>query len=655
MVAPRVPVEVRTSSIVSEGLDGAARELAGEGVPIPPLAGKLLRPLVAYALVPPALRPRLDRRFWSGALSVQMIHEASLVHDDILDGAGERRGASTLVAERGLAAALVLGDHYLTGAYRAAAGTTSAEFLEVFIRAVERTVAGEVDQGRAAGRRLDPSRYLEIVTGKSGELFGAATALGGALLGLGRIPERVALGRELGALYQRVDDLLDYCVAAETGKPPLQDFRQEKWTWVLDLAGVASFGELDEATVLDRIFLPWDGGPSPARKALEALRSRQDDLVERTGALAPGDTLIAGVLRGWLDAARAGVLAQERALTSRTVPGLMAGSGRSEVAPSVVAEVSHLAGRAGTAADWSDTFKRNARTFHFASRLFPADAARSIEGLYAFCRFTDDLVDAPHDGAEVPVLLERLDAWEGLVGAALEGRRTGVPLLDDVIGRSIGRGVDPSYPLALIRGMRTDLVVTAYRDLAQLERYTFDVAASVGGWITQLFGLGEPELLERAHALGHAMQLTNIVRDVGEDLARGRLYVPATLLRAHDVTRDRLTELRESDEPIPDEVAALMEELMALAEAQYEAAWPGIRILPAWFGRPVAVAAEGYRAIHGAVRRNGYDTLRSRATTGLPTKLARAFRGLLRAAGRRRQDRPGGPPISSPSEESYDA
>jgi len=363
---------------------------------------------------------------------------------------------------------------------------------------------------------------------------------------------------------------------------------------------------------------------------MEALQSKRDDLVVSAQELTPGDALIAGVLDGWLAAARAGVLDQERALA-----GSLPRSRRGAAIASVTAQVIDLAGPGGAVANWPDTFKRHARTFHFASRFFPTDARRSIEGVYAFCRFTDDLVDAPHDGAGPPVLLERLGAWEELVRSALDGRRTGVPLVDEVIGRSMRLGVDPAYPLALIRGARTDLVVDSYRDLAQLEGYTFDVAGSVGGWITQLFGLGEPELLDRAHALGHAMQMTNIVRDVGEDLARGRLYVPATLLRDHGITRERLVELRESEQPVPEEVAALMEALMALADARYEAAWPGIRDLPAWFRRPVAVAAAGYRAIHDVVRRNRYDTLRKRASTGLPTKLARASRGLMRAAGGR--------------------
>ncbi|HKJ03809.1 MAG TPA: polyprenyl synthetase family protein, partial [Longimicrobiales bacterium] len=198
-------VRRRSIPLLEASLADAAARLRAEGVPVPPLEGKLLRPLVAFALIPPHLRPSLDHRFWLGALAVQMVHEASLLHDDILDDASERRGEATLVAARGVGPALVLGDHYLTGAYRAAAMAEAPAFLTCFIRAVERTVAGEIAQERAAGRPLTRGEYDAVVTGKSGELFGAATCLGGALLGCEDHAARVGWGRRLGALYQQVD------------------------------------------------------------------------------------------------------------------------------------------------------------------------------------------------------------------------------------------------------------------------------------------------------------------------------------------------------------------------------------------------------------------------------------------------------------------
>ena len=112
------------------GLEVAAAELRERGVPVPALEGKVLRPLVAYALVPPELRQELDSRFWAGALAVQMVHEASLLHDDILDHASERRGRETLVSRQGVGPALVLGDHYHSWAYRAAAAASATAFLD---------------------------------------------------------------------------------------------------------------------------------------------------------------------------------------------------------------------------------------------------------------------------------------------------------------------------------------------------------------------------------------------------------------------------------------------------------------------------------------------------------------------------------------------
>ena len=606
-----------SEAAVRSGLASAAAMLRSEGVPVPEMEGKLLRPLVAYALVPPSLRSQVDERFWAGALAVQMVHEASLLHDDILDEASERRGRQTLAASRGVGAALVLGDHYLTGAYRAAAATGSPGFLSCFIHAVERTVAGEVAQGRSMGRSLSPHEYNAIVTGKSGELFGATACLGGVVLGLGMEEERVALGRELGALYQQVDDLLDYCPAADTGKPPLQDWRQRKWTWVLELAGLADF-DAPDTEVLESIFVQ-HGSMSAARRALAVLHIRRESLVRRVQRLSPGDEVAAQVIDGWVAVAEGAVEAQEARMTS---PGASAES-----------EVRHLAQAVGAPDAWPAYFGRHAKTFRFASRLFPREPAELVAGVYAYCRFTDDLVDAPADGAGPEVVEARLEAWSQLSRNAFEGESTRIPLLDRVLGEAGRRGVSWRYPDALLAGVAMDLTPMRYADWDALEVYTFGVAGAVGGWVTQLFGIDDPGLLDRAHALGHAMQLTNIARDVGEDWDSGRVYLPTRLLSAHGFTEEDLPLLKSGRGPLPVAYRALMEELLARSEAYYDAAWPGIRELPGWYRRPVAVAATAYRGIHDEIRRAGYDNLRRRASTSRTAKIALAAAGLARAHG----------------------
>lgn len=176
-----------------------------------------------------------------------------------------------------------------------------------------------------------------------------------------------------------------------------------------------------------------------------------------------------------------------------------------------------------------------------------------------------------------------------------------------------------------------DLTATRYADWPTLERYTFCVAGAVGGWLTQLFGLHDPELLDQAHALGHGMQITNIVRDVGEDWARDRVYLPETLLAAHGLAAEDIGKLIRTRDPLPRSYVEVTEAMIHAADAYYERAWPGIRVLPGFFRRPVAAAAAAYRGIHREVKRNGYDNLRRRAYTSTAAKLVLALKGLIRA------------------------
>ncbi len=617
----------QATETVRAGLAGAARGLEAHGIPVPELGGKLLRPLLAYAFVPDHLRPILNERFWYGALAVQMVHEASLLHDDILDGAAERRGAATVAAAKGIGPALVLGDHYLTAAYRAALMTGSSEFLGQFIMAVERTVDGEVRQNRATGDWLTPDCYEQIVRGKSGALMGAASCLGAAVSGCGDVERHVELGREVGALYQRIDDLLDYCVSARTGKEPLRDYRQEKWTWVLESVGIGRFGWARDR-LLSVIFEPAAGAPAPAERALLALRSRTGDLRERLAAEAVGP-LVGRLLETWLESATEGVartiadaeLARTGARHLGPVTPVRAAARPSRARRSSEAAVVEAALAIGGPDAWSGYFRRHAKTFSLAALLFPPDARRSVESLYAYCRLTDDLIDEPADDAPADVLLERLAVWRQLSRTAFEGEATDIPVLRHSMSEAARRGVSWIYPSALLDGVEMDVVGRSFENWADLERYTFGVAGAVGGWMTQLFGIQDPDVLARAHSLGHGMQLTNILRDVGEDLGRGRLYLPRELLTRHGVTRSALEALRGSRDPVPTSHADAMEELIAAADAHYAHAWPGIPALPGFFRRPVAAAASAYRGIHDEVRRNRYDNLRLRAHTSLGRKL----------------------------------
>jgi phytoene synthase len=266
------------------------------------------------------------------------------------------------------------------------------------------------------------------------------------------------------------------------------------------------------------------------------------------------------------------------------------------------------------------------RSFWFASALMPEPHRSRVVAVYAYCRYTDDLVD--RSGADRAELRRLLDRWLDRSRRAYAGEPTNIPLLRDVMRDMAESRVPFGYVEELIAGMRMDVEGQRYDSLEELRRYCHRVASTVGLWLTELFGVHDPWVLERAARLGTAMQLTNIIRDVGEDWRAGRLYVPRDRMARYGVRASMFDALIDGDAPIPPGYAALMRELCAVADADYRLAAEGIPMLPPFFRPAVAVAARVYAAIHEAVRDNGYDTLRRRAVTSMVRKVALAREAL---------------------------
>ena len=260
--------------------------------------------------------------------------------------------------------------------------------------------------------------------------------------------------------------------------------------------------------------------------------------------------------------------------------------------------------------EWDAYLSRHGKSFWMAARLIPPPQRAQLAGVYAWCRYTDDLVDRAT--CSWGVLLRVLAEWKALSQAAYEGNETGIELLDVVMGDMARRGVPFAYASNLIRGMRTDVVGARVDTLEDLTGYCHDVASVVGLWSTELFGVHDRWTLDRAAMLGVAMQLTNIARDVGEDWDRGRVYLPQSMLERYGVSERMIAEARRGG-PLPVGYAALLEELMAVAEARYDEAWEAVANLPVFFRPAVAVASRVYRGIHDAIRANGYDSIRQRA------------------------------------------
>jgi phytoene synthase len=246
----------------------------------------------------------------------------------------------------------------------------------------------------------------------------------------------------------------------------------------------------------------------------------------------------------------------------------------------------------------------------------------------------DDLVDEPgHDGVAAAELLE---LWLRLARGAYDGAPSGLDVIDDTMCEMAAHDVPFGYVVALADGMRMDLRRARYDTLTELRAYAHCVAGVVGLWIARLSGVRDGRALQHAARMGEAMQLSNIVRDVGDDHARGRLYLPGELLARHGLEPADVGAIVAGVRPVDGAYRATLDEIMDAADADYEAAFAWLPALPVELRPCMAVAARVYRGIHDAVRASGYDP-RLRARTTAPQKLTLAARALLelRALARR--------------------
>lgn len=253
--------------------------------------------------------------------------------------------------------------------------------------------------------------------------------------------------------------------------------------------------------------------------------------------------------------------------------------------------------------------KAHSSTFFLGSRLFPPSKRRAVSVIYAVCRSGDDAVDEARSLPEARAALAR---WYEAVDRAYRGHdavRTDMPL-------EVGlRWVLDSYSVPrsafdeLYLGLETDLGFTRFANHAELMLYCRRVAGVVGLLVAPIAGYrGGDETLDYAVALGEAMQLTNILRDVGEDLAHGRCYLPTDRMEAHGVDLDSLRA-----GVVGAGYIELLEELAAQAFELYRVGWRGIPRLHGVTATAVGVAALNYEGILHKLRQNRYDNLTKRA------------------------------------------
>ena len=259
-------------------------------------------------------------------------------------------------------------------------------------------------------------------------------------------------------------------------------------------------------------------------------------------------------------------------------------------------------------------------SFHSASRLLPARVREPALALYAFCRLADDAVDEGTDTANAVLRLRaRLDAiYRGAPEPAPAERAFAAVVARFDLPRAL--------PEALLEGLAWDATGREYRTLEDLHGYAARVAGAVGAMMCVLMGVRDRHALARACDLGHAMQLTNIARDVGADAAMGRVYLPLDWLEEAGV--DRAAFLAD---PLPTPaVRAMVRRLLSEARRLYFRSEAGIGALPAAARPGIWAARMAYSGIGDRVAANGFDSVSRRAVTGRWRKA-----GWLAAAGAR--------------------
>ncbi|MFF5160200.1 phytoene/squalene synthase family protein [Streptomyces sp. NPDC000348] len=288
---------------------------------------------------------------------------------------------------------------------------------------------------------------------------------------------------------------------------------------------------------------------------------------------------------------------------------------------------------------------RHGRTYFLATRLLPVGRRPAVHALYGFARWADDIVDALGTGADTARRDAELSALQRELDKGLRDGNSAEPVVRAVGDTARRYGIDHGHFADFMTAMRSDLVVTDYADYAALRRYMHGSAAVIGLQMLPVLGTVAPREAAAPHAaaLGVAFQLTNFLRDVGEDLDRGRVYLPADLLAAHGVHRALLRWSRDTGRR-DRRVTAALREFEALTRGVYREAAPGLAMLEPVSRPCVRAAFVLYGGILDAVARDGWSVLHRRAVVPRRRRAVVAADGLARVAAARLRARGGGRP-----------
>jgi phytoene synthase len=242
-------------------------------------------------------------------------------------------------------------------------------------------------------------------------------------------------------------------------------------------------------------------------------------------------------------------------------------------------------------------------SFYYAFLFLPKPRRAAITAFYAFCREVDDVVDEVSDPG---VAQNTLAWWQAEVARAYAGQPSH-PVMQALMPHATTYGIDARHLLAVIEGCEMDLQQTRYLDYPGLQRYCHLVAGIVGEVAARIFGQTQEETTRYAHTLGQAFQLTNIIRDVGEDALRGRIYLPVSELQQFDVKAHEILNRQYSER-----FTALMKFQAERAHRLYDEA---LALLPAadrHAQKPGLMMASIYRTLLREIERDDFQVLHQR-------------------------------------------
>ncbi|QAU34404.1 presqualene diphosphate synthase HpnD [Janthinobacterium sp. 17J80-10] len=264
---------------------------------------------------------------------------------------------------------------------------------------------------------------------------------------------------------------------------------------------------------------------------------------------------------------------------------------------------------------------KSGSSFYYSFLFLPPERRRAITALYAFCREVDDTVD---DCTDVSVARNKLMWWRKEITAMLAGSPSH-PVTLALQPHLAPFALDGQHLLAIIDGMEMDLDQTRYLDYPGLQRYCWHVAGVVGILSASIFGYTQPQTLQFAEKLGLAFQLTNIIRDVGEDARIGRIYLPVNELQQFNVTAADLLNARHSDN-----FEKLMRFQVQRAQTVYDEAFALLPAADRRAQRPGLMMAAIYRTLLTEIERDGYHVLNQRISLTPIRKLWLAWKTYVR-------------------------